>query len=170
MGTLHDLILYQIDSPVNIISSHCRTAAAIAFGMDKKEDDKHIIVFDLGGGTFDVSLLTIDDNVFNVTATNGNDHLGGEDFDQKVIDYFIKVFKKKTGKDVHGDNRAMQKLRREVEKAKRSLSSKEVVRVEIDSFFEGEDFSEPLSRARFEEENKVSIKNFCAFFFIISNS
>ena len=132
-----------------------RTAAALAFGMDEKEDDKHIIVFDLGGGTFDVSLLTIDDNVFEVKATNGDTHLGGEDFDQRVMDYFIKLYQKKTGRDVRGDNRAMQKLRREVEKAKRSLSSKEQVRVDIESFFEGGDFSEPLSRARFEEENKV---------------
>merc|ERR1712142_876837 len=118
------------------------TAAAIAYGLDKKEGEKNILVFDLGGGTFDVSLLTID---------NGVTHLGGEDFDQRVMDYFMKLYKKKKGKDVRKDNRAVQKLRREVEKAKRALSSQQTTRVEIESFYDGEDFSETLTRAKFEE-------------------
>ncbi|XP_068694591.1 endoplasmic reticulum chaperone BiP-like [Montipora foliosa] len=129
------------------------TAAAIAYGLDKKEGEKNILVFDLGGGTFDVSLLTIDNGVFEVVATNGDTHLGGEDFDQKVMEHFIKLYKKKKGKDVRKDNRAVQKLRREVEKAKRALSSQHQARIEIESFFDGEDFSETLTRARFEELN-----------------
>jgi len=129
------------------------TAAAIAYGLDKKEGEKNILVFDLGGGTFDVSLLTIDNGVFEVVATNGDTHLGGEDFDQRVMEYFIKLYKKKKGKDVRSDNRAVQKLRREVEKAKRTLSSEHQTRLEIEAFFDGEDFSETLTRARFEELN-----------------
>ena len=129
------------------------TAAAIAYGIDKKDGEKNILVFDLGGGTFDVSLLTIDSGVFEVIATNGDTHLGGEDFDQRVMEHFIKMYKKKTGKDVRKDHRAVQKLRREVEKAKRSLSVNHQARIEIESFFEGEDFSETLTRAKFEELN-----------------
>ncbi|KAI8778920.1 78 kDa glucose-regulated protein [Biomphalaria glabrata] len=129
------------------------TAAAIAYGLDKKDGEKNILVFDLGGGTFDVSLLTIDNGVFEVVSTNGDTHLGGEDFDQRVMDHFIKLYKKKKGKDIRKDNRAVQKLRREVEKAKRALSSAHQVRLEIESFFEGEDFSESLTRAKFEELN-----------------
>lgn len=129
------------------------TAAAIAYGLDKKEGEKNVLVFDLGGGTFDVSLLTIDNGVFEVVSTNGDTHLGGEDFDQRVMEHFIKLYKKKKGKDIRKDNRAVQKLRREVEKAKRALSSSHQVRVEIESFFEGEDFSETLTRAKFEELN-----------------
>ena len=90
------------------------TAAAIAYGLEKKEAEKNILVFDLGGGTFDVSLLTIDVGVFEVIATNGDTHLGGEDFDQRVMDHFIKLFKKNTNRDIRGNNRATQKLRREV--------------------------------------------------------
>merc|ERR1712242_306183 len=130
------------------------TAAAIAYGLDKdKEGEKNVLVFDLGGGTFDVSLLTIDSGVFEVLATNGDTHLGGEDFDQRVMDHFMKLYKKKTGKDIRKDNRAVQKLRREVEKAKRQLSSTHSAKIEIESFFEGEDFSETLTRAKFEELN-----------------
>merc|ERR1711998_273075 len=129
------------------------TAAAIAYGMDKQDGEKNILVFDLGGGTFDVSLLVIDNGVFEVVATNGDTHLGGEDFDQRVMDYFIKLYKKKKGKNIKGDNKAIQKLRREVEKAKRALSSQHQTRIEIESFFDGEDFSETLTRARFEELN-----------------
>jgi len=129
------------------------TAAAIAYGIDKKDGEKNILVFDLGGGTFDVSLLTIDSGVFEVVATNGDTHLGGEDFDQRVMEHFIKLYKKKTGKDVRKDHRAVQKLRREVEKAKRALSANHQARIEIESFFEGEDFSETLTRAKFEELN-----------------
>jgi len=129
------------------------TAAAIAYGLDKREGEKNVLVFDLGGGTFDVSLLTIDNGVFEVVSTNGDTHLGGEDFDQRVMDHFIKLYKKKKGKDIRKDSRAVQKLRREVEKAKRALSSSHQVRIEIESFFEGEDFSETLTRAKFEELN-----------------
>ncbi|KAK7095419.1 endoplasmic reticulum chaperone BiP-like [Littorina saxatilis] len=129
------------------------TAAAIAYGLDKRDGEKNILVFDLGGGTFDVSLLTIDNGVFEVVATNGDTHLGGEDFDQRVSDHFIKLYKKKKGKDIRKDNRAVQKLRREVEKAKRALSSQHQVRLEVESLFDGEDFSEQLTRAKFEELN-----------------
>uniref|UniRef100_UPI00358FFA94 endoplasmic reticulum chaperone BiP-like n=1 Tax=Myxine glutinosa TaxID=7769 RepID=UPI00358FFA94 len=129
------------------------TAAAIAYGLDKREGEKNILVFDLGGGTFDVSLLTIDNGVFEVVATNGDTHLGGEDFDQRVMEHFVKLYKKKTGKDVRKDKRAVQKLRREVEKAKRALSAQHQARVEIESFFDSDDFSEMLTRAKFEELN-----------------
>ncbi|EFO19135.2 hsp70-like protein [Loa loa] len=129
------------------------TAAAIAYGLDKKEGERNILVFDLGGGTFDVSVLTIDNGVFEVLATNGDTHLGGEDFDQRVMEHFIKVFKKKTGKDLRKDTRAVQKLRREVEKAKRALSTQHQVRLEIESLYDNEDFSETLTRAKFESLN-----------------
>merc|ERR1712025_1104646 len=127
------------------------TAAAIAYGMDKKEGEKNVLVFDLGGGTFDVSLLTIDNGVFEVVSTNGDTHLGGEDFDQRVMEHFIKVFNKKSGKDMSKDKRSLQKLRKEVEKTKRALSSTHQARLEIEALFDGEDFSESLTRARFEE-------------------
>merc|ERR1712156_1253704 len=130
------------------------TAAAIAYGLDKdKEGEKNVLVFDLGGGTFDVSLLTIDSGVFEVLSTNGDTHLGGEDFDQRVMDHFMKLYKKKYGKDIRKDNRAVQNLRREVEKAKRALSATHSARIEIESFYDGEDFSETLTRAKFEELN-----------------
>jgi len=129
------------------------TAAAIAYGLDKKGGEKNILVFDLGGGTFDVSILTIDNGVFEVISTNGDTHLGGEDFDQRVMEYFIKLIKKKYKKDITGDARALQKLRREAERAKRALSSQHQVRVEIEALAEGVDLSEPLTRARFEELN-----------------
>ncbi|GMR31812.1 hypothetical protein PMAYCL1PPCAC_02007 [Pristionchus mayeri] len=129
------------------------TAAAIAYGLDKKDGERNILVFDLGGGTFDVSMLTIDNGVFEVLATNGDTHLGGEDFDQRVMEYFIKLYKKKTGKDLRKDNRAVQKLRREVEKAKRALSTQHQTKVEVESILDGEDFSETLTRAKFEELN-----------------
>lgn len=129
------------------------TAAAIAYGMDKKGGEKNILVFDLGGGTFDVTLLTIDNGVFEVLATNGDTHLGGEDFDQRVMQYFIKMMKKKGDGDISNDKRAMQKLRREVERVKRALSSQPQARVEIESLVDGQDFSETLTRARFEELN-----------------
>uniref|UniRef100_A0ACD6AME7 Uncharacterized protein n=1 Tax=Avena sativa TaxID=4498 RepID=A0ACD6AME7_AVESA len=125
------------------------TAAAIAYGLDKKGSEKNILVFDLGGGTFDVSILTVDNGVFQVLATNGDTHLGGEDFDDRIMVYFIKLIKKKYSKD----NRALGKLRREAERAKRALSNQHQVRIEIESLFDGTDFSEPLTRARFEELN-----------------
>merc|ERR1719198_108221 len=128
------------------------TAAAIAYGLDKKAE-KNILVYDLGGGTFDVSLLTIDNGVFEVVATNGDTHLGGEDFDQRVMEYMMKIFKRKHKKDMSKDKRSIQKLRREVERAKRSLSSTAAARIEIEALFDGTDFSETLTRARFEELN-----------------
>jgi len=130
------------------------TAAAIAYGLNEKsEGEKNVLVFDLGGGTFDVSLLTIADGVFEVVSTNGDTHLGGEDFDQRVMDHFLKLIKKKTGKDIRNDVRAVQKLRREVEKAKRALSTAHQTKVEVESLFDGQDFSETLTRAKFEELN-----------------
>merc|ERR1711871_945240 len=128
------------------------TAAAIAYGLDKKAE-KNILVYDLGGGTFDVSLLTIDNGVFEVVATNGDTNLGGEDFDQRVMEYMMKIFKRKHKKDMSKDKRSIQKLRREVERAKCALSSTSSARVEIESLFDGVDFSETLTRARFEELN-----------------
>merc|ERR1712227_1133393 len=129
------------------------TAAAIAYGLDKEGGEKNILVFDLGGGTFDVTVLTIDNGVFEVVATNGDTHLGGEDFDQRVMEYMMKIFKRKHKKDMSKDKRAIQKLRREVERAKRSLSSTAAARIEIEALFDGVDFSETLTRARFEELN-----------------
>ena len=128
------------------------TAAAIAYGMDKKSGEKNIIVFDLGGGTFDVSLLTIDNGVFEVVATAGDTHLGGEDFDQRLTEHFSKIFKKKNnGIDIKKDPRALQKLKQEVEKAKRDLSSVPQVKITIESIVDGIDFEETITRARFEE-------------------
>jgi len=130
------------------------TAAAIAYGLDKKDSgEQNILVFDLGGGTFDVSVLTIDSGVFEVMATNGDTHLGGEDFDNRIMDHMFKTFKRKYGKDAGKDKRAVQKMRREVERAKRTLSTAHQARVEIEALFDGIDFSETLTRARFEELN-----------------
>ena len=129
------------------------TAAAIAYGLDKKGGDMNILVYDLGGGTFDVSILTIDNGVFEVLSTSGDTHLGGEDFDQRLMDYFINLVKKKYNKDMSKDKKALGKLRRECERAKRALSSQHQVRVEIESLIDGIDFSEPITRARFEELN-----------------
>lgn len=128
------------------------TAAAIAYGLDEKEE-KNILVFDLGGGTFDVSILTIDDGVFEVIGTNGDTHLGGEDFDQRVLDHFMKLIKKKDNIDISNDKRAIQKLKREVEKGKRALSSQHETKIEIEDLVEGYDFAESLTRAKFEELN-----------------
>ena len=127
------------------------SAAAIAYGLDKKQGEKNVIVFDLGGGTFDVSLLTIDNGVFEVIATSGDTHLGGEDFDQRLTEHFVKVFKKKHDVDVKSDVRALQKLKSEVEKAKRDLSSVLQVKVQIEGLINGIDFDETITRARFEE-------------------
>lgn len=130
------------------------TAAAIAYGLDKiAGDERQVIVYDLGGGTFDVSLLSIDQGVFEVLATAGDTHLGGEDFDHRVMDYLVKLYNKKNGSDVAKDLKAMGKLKREVEKAKRTLSSQMSTRIEIEAFHNGEDFSETLTRAKFEELN-----------------
>jgi len=130
------------------------TAAAIAYGMDKTHmGESNVLVYDLGGGTFDVTLLTIDGGVFEVLSTNGDTHLGGEDFDQRVMQFFIKTAKKKANVDISGNKRALQKLRKEVERVKRALSSQQQVRVEIEDLIENFDLSETLSRARFEELN-----------------
>jgi len=134
------------------------TAAAIAYGMDKTGGEANVLVFDLGGGTFDVTLLTIDSGVFEVLATNGDTHLGGEDFDQRVMQYFIKMMKKKSDVDISGDKRALQKLRKEVERVKRALSSQQQARLEIEELAEGYDLSETLTRARFEELNNDLFK------------
>ncbi|CAF1496494.1 unnamed protein product [Didymodactylos carnosus] len=132
------------------------TAAAIAYGLNKlneKQGAKNVLVFDLGGGTFDVSILTLDNGAFEVLATNGDTHLGGEDFDQRVMEHFIQLFNKKTGKNIAKNIRSLEKLRREVEKAKRTLSSEQQSKVEIESFSLNDDFSEILTRAKFEELN-----------------
>ncbi|EXJ91176.1 glucose-regulated protein [Capronia coronata CBS 617.96] len=129
------------------------TAAAIAYGLDKKGKESQIIVYDLGGGTFDVSLLSIEDGVFEVLATAGDTHLGGEDFDQRVIDHFVKLYNKKHDVDIRKDLKTMGKLKREVERAKRTLSSQMSTRIEIEAFHNGNDFSETLTRAKFEELN-----------------
>lgn len=126
------------------------TAAAIAYGLDKR-DEMNVLVYDFGGGTFDVSLLNVDNGVFQVLATSGDTHLGGEDLDQRVMEHFMKIFNKKTGKDMSTDKRAMQKLRREVERAKRGLSTTHQARIEIEALFAGADFDEVLTRAKFEE-------------------
>ena len=134
------------------------TAAAIAYGLDKTGGERQIIVYDLGGGTFDVSLLSIDDGVFEVLATAGDTHLGGEDFDQRVISHFVKLYNKKNDVDITKDLKTMGKLKREVEKAKRTLSSQMSTRIEIEAFHQGKDFSETLTRAKFEELNNDLFK------------
>ena len=130
------------------------TAAAIAYGLDKKSGsngEKNILIFDLGGGTFDVSILSIDDGIFEVKATAGDTHLGGEDFDNRMVDHFINEFKRKHKKDISGNKRALRRLRTACERAKRTLSSAAQASLEIDSLFEGMDFYTSITRARFEE-------------------
>jgi len=130
------------------------TAAAIAYGLDKKGGkEKNILIFDLGGGTFDVSLLTIEDGVFEVKATSGDTHLGGEDFDNRMVSYFLEEFKRKYRKDVSQNARAIRRLRTACERAKRALSSQTQANLEIDSFYEGIDFYTSVTRAKFEELN-----------------
>mmetsp|Transcript_4239 Transcript_4239/g.6250 ORF Transcript_4239/g.6250 Transcript_4239/m.6250 type:complete len:743 (-) Transcript_4239:206-2434(-) len=136
------------------------TAAAIAYGLDNKDemDDQNVLVFDLGGGTFDVTLLNIDDGAFEVLASHGDTHLGGEDFDQRVMQYFIKKVQKTQDIDISKDSRAVQKLRKEVERVKRALSTQNQARVEIDDLVPGYDLQETLTRARFEELNNDLFK------------
>jgi len=130
------------------------TAAAIAYGLDKKGDkENHILIFDLGGGTFDCSLLSIEDGVFEVLATGGNTRLGGEDFDNRMVDHFLDEFKKKYKKDPSDNNRALRRLRTACERAKRQLSSSTQAYIEIDGFFDGIDFNSSISRATFENIN-----------------
>ncbi|KAJ8660217.1 heat shock protein HSS1 [Lichtheimia ornata] len=128
------------------------TAAAIAYGLDKQAKGEHnVLIFDLGGGTFDVSLLTIEEGIFEVKATAGDTHLGGEDFDNRLVNHFIQEFKRKFKKDISGNPRAVRRLRTACERAKRTLSSSAQTSIEIDSLFEGVDFYTSLTRARFEE-------------------
>merc|ERR1712244_210050 len=127
------------------------TAAALAGGLGKKGQEKNVLIFDLGGGTFDVSLLSIEDGVFEVKATAGDTHLGGEDFDNRMVDHFIKEFKRKHKKDITGNKRALRRLRTACERAKRTLSASAQASIEIDSLFDGIDFYTSITRARFEE-------------------
>jgi len=132
------------------------TAAAIAYGLDRKEQTKgerNVLIFDLGGGTFDVSLLTIDDGIFEVKSTAGDTHLGGEDFDNRMVDHFVQEFQRKNNKEITGNTRALRRLRTACERAKRSLSSTSETTIEIDSLYEGIDFNVSITRARFEELN-----------------
>jgi L1 cell adhesion molecule like protein len=128
------------------------TAAAIAYGLDKAgQGERNVLIFDLGGGTFDVSLLSIDEGVFEVKATAGDTHLGGEDFDNRMVSHFVNEFKRKHKKDISGNPRALRRLRTACERAKRALSSSAQSAIEIDSLFEGVDFFSSITRARFEE-------------------
>merc|ERR1719171_2585813 len=128
------------------------TAAAIAYGLDKQSSgETNVLIFDLGGGTFDVSLLTIDDGIFEVKATAGDTHLGGEDFDNRLVNHFVQEFKRKHKKDLTGNARSMRRLRTACERAKRNLSSSANASIEIDSLFEGVDFYSSITRARFED-------------------
>ncbi|KAI8468757.1 MAG: heat shock protein 70 family [Monoraphidium minutum] len=132
------------------------TAAAIAYGLDKKasggsQGEKNVLIFDLGGGTFDVSLLSIDDGIFEVKATAGDTHLGGEDFDNRMVSFFVQEFKRKNKKDISDNPRALRRLRTACERAKRTLSSAAQTSIELDSLYEGIDFYSSITRARFEE-------------------
>jgi len=132
------------------------TAAAIAYGLDKKgsrSGEHNVLIFDLGGGTFDVSLLTIEEGIFEVKATAGDTHLGGEDFDNRLVNHFVAEFKRKHKKDISGNARALRRLRTACERAKRTLSSTTQTTIEIDSLYEGIDFYATITRARFEELN-----------------
>lgn len=134
------------------------TAAAIAYGLGSGKSDKerNVLIYDLGGGTFDVSLLNIQGGVFTVKATAGDTHLGGQDFDTNLLEHFKKEFQRKTGKDLSGDARALRRLRTACERAKRTLSNATQTTVEIDSLFDGEDFNSSITRARFEDLNAKS--------------
>merc|ERR1712038_1391826 len=130
------------------------TAAAIAYGLDKKKGEGkevNVLIFDLGGGTFDASILTIEDGIFEVKSTAGDTHLGGEDFDNRMVNHFIQEFKRKHKKDIKGNKRAVRRLRTACERAKRTLSASAQANIEIDSLFEGIDFYTSITRARFEE-------------------
>jgi len=131
------------------------TAAALAYGLDriKEKGEKNVLIFDLGGGTFDVTALSIEEGVFEVKATNGDTHLGGEDFDNRLVDFCKSEFKKKTGLDISNNPRALRRLRTQCERAKRALSTATQTVIEVDGFLEGHDFSLALSKAKFEELN-----------------
>ena len=128
------------------------TAAAIAYGFDRKSDkEQNILIFDLGGGTFDVSLLSIEDGIFEVKATAGDTHLGGEDFDNRLVQHFIQEFKRKYKKDISNQPRSIRRLRTACERAKRTLSSSNTANIEVDQLYDGIDFYTSITRARFEE-------------------
>jgi len=132
------------------------TAAAIAYGLDKKVGaERNVLIFDLGGGTFDVSILSIEEGIFEVKSTAGDTHLGGEDFDNIIVDYFVEEFKRKHKKDMSNNKRALRRLRTACERAKRTLSSSTQTSIEIDSLFEGIDFYTSLTRAKFESLNNA---------------
>lgn len=137
------------------------TAAAIAYGLGagKSDKERHVLIFDLGGGTFDVSLLHIAGGVYTVKSTSGNTHLGGQDFDTNLLEHFKAEFKKKTGSDISKDARALRRLRTAAERAKRTLSSVTQTTVEVDSLFDGEDFETSITRARFEDLNSSLFKS-----------
>ncbi|CAB4253866.1 similar to Saccharomyces cerevisiae YDL229W SSB1 Cytoplasmic ATPase that is a ribosome-associated molecular chaperone, functions with J-protein partner Zuo1p [Maudiozyma barnettii] len=137
------------------------TAAAIAYGLGagKSDKERHVLIFDLGGGTFDVSLLHIAGGVYTVKSTSGNTHLGGQDFDTNLLEHFKGEFKKKTGLDISDDARALRRLRTAAERAKRTLSSVTQTTIEVDSLFDGEDFESSLTRARFEDLNAALFKS-----------
>jgi heat shock protein 1/8 len=136
------------------------TAAALAYGLDKKlKGEQSILIYDLGGGTFDVSILQISDGLFEVKSTNGDTHLGGEDFDNRMVNHFVTEFKRKNNKDVSKNQKALRRLRTACERAKRTLSSSAEATVEIDSLHEGIDFYSKITRARFEELNMDLFKN-----------
>ncbi|KAG0830403.1 hypothetical protein G6F18_007370 [Rhizopus arrhizus] len=135
------------------------TAAAIAYGLDANDKtERNVLIYDLGGGTFDVSLLTISGGVFAVKATAGNTHLGGEDFDNTLVNHFVQEIKRKHKKDITGDARALRRLRSASERAKRTLSSLTQTTVEVDSLFDGVDFQSNITRAKFEEINSVAFQ------------
>merc|ERR1719481_678657 len=130
------------------------TAAAIAYGLDKKGNtagEKNVLIFDLGGGTFDVSVLSIEDGIFEVKSTAGDTHLGGEDFDNRMVQYLVTEFKRKHKKDPSENKRSLRRLRTACERAKRTLSSSAQASIEIDALYEGVDFYTSITRARFEE-------------------
>ena len=136
------------------------TAAAIAYGLkNESSEEVNVLIFDLGGGTFDVSILSLDEGIFEVAATAGDTHLGGEDFDSNMVKYFIQEFKRKfRGKDLSSNNRALRRLRTACEKAKRTLSTTSNAYIEIDALHEGIDFNSSISRAKFEEMNMALFK------------
>jgi L1 cell adhesion molecule like protein len=129
------------------------TAAAIAYGLHESSTDKNVLIFDLGGGTFDVSLLNIEDSIFEIKATRGDAHLGGEDFDNRLVDHLVQEFKRKLGKDIADDRQTLHRLRMACERAKRTLTSSTQAHIEIDALFEGTDFSAAISRTQFEDLN-----------------
>ena len=132
------------------------TAAAIAYGLDKKVGtERNVLIFDLGGGTFDVSILSIEEGIFEVKSTAGDTHLGGEDFDNIIVDYFVEEFKRKHKKDMSNNKRALRRLRTACERAKRTLSSSTQTSIEIDSLFEGIDFYTSITRAKLESLNNA---------------